>query len=371
MRSIRQIKNLKGKRVVLRVDFNVPIKNGKVTDDFRIVKALPTIKFLQKKGAKVILITHLGKDGETLAPVAKALNKHIKVKFIPAMMGYKVSLAIRKMKDGDIILLENLRNEKWEKDGDRGYAKTFTEWGDLYVNEAFSVSHRKDTSIVLVPKLLPAYAGFQLEKEVKNLSRAFQKPKHPFLFILGGAKFSTKIPLIKRYLKLANHVFIGGALANDFFKAKRYEVGQSLVDGTNYGIEKLLKNKKLILPEDVVVLSEGKLVNRKSNEVKKNETILDVGQNSVKNLTTIIKNSKFILWNGPLGKYEAGGDKATIEMLKMVARSGAESVVGGGDTAFLISKMKMEKKFSFVSTGGGATLDFLANGTLPGIKALQ
>jgi phosphoglycerate kinase len=179
------------------------------------------------------------------------------------------------------------------------------------------------------------------------------------------------MPLIKKYLKLADGVFIGGALANDFFQAEGGEVGKSLVDGANYGIEKILKNRKLILPTDVVVKSGTKLVNKKINEVKKNEIILDIGKETIQNLILLIKKAKLILWNGPLGKYEDGGAKATEELLKIVAASKTESIIGGGDTVDLISKMKMEKDFSFVSTGGGATLEFLANGTLPGIKALK
>jgi phosphoglycerate kinase len=343
MRSIKQIKNLKGKTVLLRVDFNVPIKNGKILDDFRIKAALPTINFLLKKGAKIILITHLGKDGrDSLAPVIK--------KFF----------AISKISKNQVSFFENIRKFPGEISNDSNFAKKLAKMGDIYVNDAFSVSHRAHASIVLLPKLMPAYAGLQLEEEVKNLSHAFKKPRHPFLFILGGAKFSTKIPLIKRYLKLADFVFVGGALANDFLKAKGYDIGKSLVDDTNYGIAEILKNKKLILPTDFVI---------------KNEAIIDMGKESIKNLELIIKKSKLILWNGPLGRYEDGGGEATKKILKAVALQSkiakAESIIGGGDTVALISKMKMEKKFSFVSTGGGATLDFLANGTLPGIKALQ
>ena len=370
MKSIKSLKNIKGKIVLMRVDFNLPIKNGKVMDDFRIKKALPSIKLLQSKGAKIILIGHLGKGGETFLPVAKSLNKYIKSKFAPDIYGQVACDAIFDMQYKDVILLENLRNDKGEKACDKNFAKNLSKLADIYVNEAFSVSHRADASLVLLPKLLPAYAGLQMEAEIKNLSKAVKNVKHPFLFILGGAKFSTKMPLIKKYLKNADDVFIGGAMANDFLKAKGCEVGTSLVDGENYGIDKIMNNKKLILPRDVLVSDGNKFVNKKASEVLKNENIIDVGNESVKNLENYIKKAKLILWNGPLGKYEGGGDKATKKILKMVANSKAESIIGGGDTVNLISKMKMEDKFTFVSTGGGATLEYLAKGTLPGIKAL-
>jgi phosphoglycerate kinase len=351
MRSIEQIKNIKGKTALVRVDFNVPIKNGKVLDDFRIQKALPTIKFLQKKGAKIVLISHLGKDGkQSMKPVADCLKKYIKK---------------------DITLLENIRKYKGEEKNDDSFARGLSRLGDFYVNDAFSVSHRKHASVVGISKYLPSYAGFQMEEEIKNLSKVFKNPKHPFLFILGGAKFSTKMPLIKKYLKLADCLFIGGALSNDFLKAKGYEVGKSLVDTTKIP-ENILKNKKLILPVDVLVLSGKKLINKKIEDIKKNETILDIGIESTKIAENYIKKSKLILLNGPLGKYEEkSGDLATKKLLKTVANSKAESIVGGGDIVSIVSELKLEKKLSFVSTGGGATLDFLANGTLPGIKALK
>ena len=370
MQSIKKIKNIKGKKVLVRVDFNVPIKNGKVEDPFRIEKAVPTIEFLQKKGAKIILISHLGKGGESLEPVAKSLNKFIKAKFVDDLVGEKMQKAVSEMKNSEVVLLQNLRNDEGEKNCDKTFAKKLAAVADLYVNEAFSVSHRADASIVLLPKLLPCFAGFQLEEEVKNLSKVFKKPKHPFLFILGGAKFSTKMPLIKKYIKIADQVFIGGALLNDFLKAKGYEVGQSLVDDTK-GIEDILKNKKLIIPEYVIVKNNSsELIQKNVREVLKDDTILDVGDESIKILLPIVQKSKLILWNGPLGKYEAGGGGASKKLLKMVAASKAESIIGGGDIVSIVSEMKMEKKLSFVSTGGGATLDFLANGTLPGIKVL-
>lgn len=339
MRSIKLIKHIKGKIILLRVDFNVPIKNGKVEDDFRIKKALPTINFLLKKGAKIILITHLGEDGTaSLEPVIKCFFK------------------ISKIAPNKVTFFDNIRKFPGEIKNDPAFAKKLSTMGDIYVNEAFSVSHREHASIVTLPKYLPSYAGFQLEKEVENLSHAFKKIKHPFLFILGGAKFSTKMPLIKKYLKLADQVFVGGALASDFLKAKGYDIGKSLVSDNNYGIRELLKNKKLVLPTDFI---------------KKDKYILDIGSQSIENLASMIKKSRLILWNGPLGKYEDGGAEATKKILKLVANSKAETIIGGGDTVALITEMNIENKFSFVSTGGGAILDFLANGTLPGIKVLE
>lgn len=377
MKSIKEIKNIKGKKVLVRVDFNVPILNGKVSDDFRIKKALPTILFLQKKGAKVILISHLSKGssasgagGESLLPVSVVLNKYVKAKFVRDIFGEDACEAIFNMRDGEILLLENLRNDINEQKNDKSFAKNLAKLADIYVNEAFSVSHRDAASVVLLPRLMPAYIGFQMEREIKNLDKV-KKPKHPFLFILGGAKFSTKMPLIKRYLKTADYVFIGGAMLNDFLKAKGYEVGKSLVDGGNYGIEKILKNKKIILPIDVVVLSDGKLINKKITEVDKSDVILDIGKDTVKNLESYIQKSKLILWNGPLGKYEDGGDVATKKILKTIASIKTISIIGGGDTVNIISKMKLEDKFTFVSTGGGATLEYLTAGTLPGIKVLK
>ena len=350
MRSVKQIKNLKDKKVLMRVDFNVPIKNGEILDDFKIRKALPTIKFLQRKGAEVILISHLGKDGtESIKPVADCLKKYIKK---------------------NIILLDNIRKFPGEVKNDLNFARKLAKLGDIYVNDAFSVSHRSHASIVSLPKFLPSYAGFQLEEEIKNLSKVFKKTKHPFLYIAGGAKFSTKIPLIRKYLRSADCVFVGGALSNNFLKAQGYEIGKSLVNNTNYNFKEILKNRKLILPEDIVVKSGNRLINKRIDKIKKDEIILDIGSKTTKNLAQLVEKSKFILWNGPLGKYESSGARSTEKILRLVANSKIESIIGGGDIVALVSQMKIRNKFSFVSTGGGAMLDFLTTGTLPGIKAL-
>jgi phosphoglycerate kinase len=315
MRSIKQIKNIKGKTVLLRVDFNVPIKNGKVLDDFRIRAALPTIDFLIKKSAKIILLTHLGKDGKaSLDPVIKRF------------------FAVSKIAQNKVVFFDNLRKFPGEINNDQDFAKKLAKMGDLYVNDAFSVSHREHASIVSIPKYLPSFVGLQFEKEVKNLSVAF-KPKHPFLLILGGIKFETKLGVLNKFLPIADKIFIGGALV---VKAKKMQIA---------------KNSKIIFPVG-------------------DPMALDANVETLEILKKEIKKTKFILWNGPLGNYENGFTKGTIELAKIIGQSKAFSIVGGGDTVAAIEKVGLDK-FSFVSTGGGATLDFLVNGTLPGIKALK
>ena len=375
MKSIKEIDDLKGKRVLVRVDFNLPMEGGKIVDDFRIKKALPTIEYLHKKGATVILLAHLetgGDDKVSLKPVAVRLKKYLpETIFIETpIFSDQTEKELSEMKKGSIVLLENLRREKGEKDNAPSFARALSRYGDIYVNEAFSVSHRVHASIVGIAKHIPGYAGFQLLDEVKHLSKAFD-PSHPFLFILGGAKFETKIPLIKKFLKNADQCVIAGALMNDFFVAKGYEVGTSLVDTGNFHIGTLLKHKNLVLPPDVEVSKGSKHHAVKPDSVAKDEMIVDIGPASIELLKGLIEKAKFILWNGPLGKYETGFGGATEQVLKLISKSKAESVIGGGDTVALVSKLKLEDKLGFVSTGGGATLDFLDKGTLPGIKALK
>jgi len=371
MKLIKEIKDLKGKKVIVRVDFNVPIKDGKVVDDFRIKKALPSINYLSKKGAKVILISHLGSK-DSIKPVYLKLKKYIKEALFASerIFSDNTEKLIGNLKNGEVILLENLRREIGEEENSPSFGRALSRYGEIFINDAFSVCHRKHASIIGVPAFLPSYAGLQLEEEIKNLSEAFN-PSHPFLFILGGSKFETKMPLIKKFIKGADYVFIGGALANDFFKAKGFETGLSLVSENLTEIKSLTKYKNIILPEDVEVNKDKKNKFVKPSEVEKDENIVDIGNQTLKNIEEIIFRSKFILWNGPLGKYENGFGGSTEKLLKIIAKSKSKSIIGGGDTVSIISKLKIEDKFSFVSTGGGATLDFLTSGTLPGIKALK
>ena len=369
MQSITHIKNLKGMRVLVRADFNVPLDSkGKVADMFRIQAALPTIQYLTKKGAKVILLSHIGR--EPIQPVYTALKKFIPLKFVSEIFGDTTTKVITEMKNGDVVMLENLRSNEGEKSSDKNFAKSLAQYGDVYVNEAFPVSHRADASIVALPKLLPSYAGIQFEKEVRELSRALT-PKHPFVFIQGGAKAETKIPLLKKYLGTADCVFIGGELANDFFKAKGLEIGQSKTDSQLPALKSMLKDKKLLLPDTVVILRNGKKQTISVSGVAQDESIFDIGLPSIDKLSEILNKAKLILWNGPMGFYEGGYTKGTEEILKLLANAKADTIIGGGDTAVLVDRKKMSDKFTFVSTGGGATLEFLAKGTLPGIKALK
>ena len=368
MKSIASFKSLKGKTVLLRADFNVPIKNNRVVDDFRIKAVLPTLKHLTKLGASVIIVSHAGDDGsQSLAPVAKTLARYINVRFVKDTLPKKLSL-----KPKEIVLLENIRREKGEKKNDPKLAKALASYANLYVNDAFPVSHRAHASLVGVPTYLPSYAGFQLEKEVKHLDIALKKPKRPFLFFLGGAKFETKMPLIKRFIKSADYVFVGGALANDFLKASGFEVGTSLVEG-KWNLKPLLKNKKLLLQTDAVLWNGKTSRVARIEDIQKDEAIMDIGPETAKLLSQAVKKAKTVLWNGPFGKYEESyAKKGTQQVLQVLAKNKTcMSIIGGGDIVAVVSSMNLEKKFSFVSTGGGATLEFLAKGTLPGIKVLK
>lgn len=371
MRSITELTELQGKTVLLRVDFNVPIKDGVVVDPFRIEVALPTIEYLRNLGAKIILLSHIDANdsGTTLRPVFEFLKLSLPVSFAEAKLDVMLH-ASEKLTAGELLLIENIREFPGEKDNDESFAKTLAGMASYYVNEAFPVSHRPHASIVGIPKFLPSFAGFRFQKEVLELSHAFN-PTHPFLFILGGIKFETKEPLIKKFLDIADHVFVGGALGNDFFKARGFDVGGSITSGA-LPPQEIVNSEKILTPLDVVVrASDNRHVVRQPNEIMPQEIVSDAGPKTLEMLREHINAARLILWNGPLGYYEHGFDAGTKEVAKMLSQCRGRSIVGGGDTTAAIESLGVADRLTFISTGGGAMLDFLANGTLPGIEALQ
>ncbi|MEX0672831.1 MAG: phosphoglycerate kinase [Candidatus Paceibacterota bacterium] len=367
--SVEQIEDLAGKRVFCRVDFNVPVKGGVVQDTYRIEKERKTIEYLRDAGAKVILASHFkSKEGNSLEPVARYVKHYLfDLTFVGGCVGGEVFDEVQKMQNGDVLLLENLRLHKEEKENGEAFARDLASLADVYVNEAFSVSHREHASVVGVPKLLPGYAGFRLIEEIENLSDAFH-PSRPFVFLLGGAKFDTKLPLLKKFLDKANTVFLGGALANDVFQAQGLEVGESVVSGVDHGLDAIVSSDKVLLPEDVVIETTEVI---KAGEVGPSNKIMDAGPKTIENIREKLLGAAFVLWNGPLGDYESGFKDGTLSLAKAVADSPAETIVGGGDTLAAIEELDMLDQFDFVSTGGGAMLDFLAHETLPGIEALK
>ncbi|MFZ2621149.1 MAG: phosphoglycerate kinase [Minisyncoccia bacterium] len=367
--------DLKGKFVLLRLDLNVPIQDGEVTDSFRLERAIETVDFLREKEARTIIISHCeGKESTTLVPMWHYLNGYFPLQFCPTYFTGEAVDKLLNLKDKDVILFENLRINLGEKTNDKEFVKKLSQMAEIYVNDAFSVSHREHASIVGVPEFLPHYGGLLLRQEIEHLSRVF-KPEHPFVFILGGAKFDTKLPLIKKYLNKADSIFIGGALANDVFKEKGYEIGTSLISEVNSEVKELSDNKKIIIPVDVTVKDkDGKISFKKITEVSPIDYIEDAGPKTVEQLKDLLQNAKTIVWNGPLGNYETGFQDKTESLAEIIAEmtaQGAESIIGGGDTIASINKLGLEHKFSFISTGGGAMLDYLVNETLPGIKALE
>ena len=373
--SIQQLKkeDLQGKKVLVRVDFNVPVQDGKVVDDYRIVRALPTINFLKENGAKILLISHIEtKDVETptLKPVFEYLLPTLNLKFIEDCFSEESVGATGSLGEGGVILFENIRRYEGEKKNDEVFGKQLAGLADIYVNDAFAVSHREHASVVGVPKYLPSYAGLLLSDEMKHLSIDENTP-HPFLFIIGGAKFDTKLPLIDKFLEKADKVFVGGALVNDILKAKGYEVGKSLVSETPIDLSHIVSNPKIIIPVDVITQNGSESQAKVIGAVSKDDVIVDVGEETLSLLEPEITKAKYILWNGPMGNYEKGFKDGTINLSKLIGASKAESVVGGGDTLASIKELGLVDEFTFISTGGGAMLELLLKGTLPGIEALE
>ncbi len=389
-KTLRDV-DLKGKRVLVRVDFNVPIdEQGNIVDDTRIKASLPTIEYLLDSRAKIILMSHLGrprgKDPRySLAPVAKRLSRFVEreVKLAPDCIGEEAKREVNSLREGDILLLENLRFHEGETSGDEAFAKELASFGEIYVSDAFGTCHRKHASVYLVPKFLkPAVMGFLLEKEINYFERAMINPQRPVVAVLGGAKVSTKLGIIKNLLKRVDKLFIGGAMAFTFIKAMGYNVGSSLVEEELVDeardileISKKLE-VKLYLPVDFVI---GQEVSDSTptkvvpwQEISQGWKGLDIGPVSVRLLEEVLSDAQTIVWNGPMGVFELDRFKSgTFETAKLIAQSSALTIAGGGDTDHAIHRAGVYNAIDFVSTGGGAFLELLEGNSLPCLEVLD
>ena len=378
LKTIKDI-NVKNKRVLMRVDFNVPLESKEKLA--KIKAAIPTLKYLIKQKSKIILISHLGRPkGKIIEElrldfVANELEKLLrkKIQKLDSIIGKEVEQIVEKMKPGEIVMLENIRFYPEEEKNSPKFAKELSKLGDIFINEAFAVSHRKHTSIIGITKYLSSIAGPLFQQEIKELNKVLHKPERPLVVIIGGAKVATKIKVIEKFLKKADKLIIAGALPNTIFAARDINVGQSFVEKDMFKmVEELdLESPKIQLPVDFVC-QNSEIVVRGINAVKENESIFDMGPRTVKLFLESIRDAKMIVWNGPLGVIEKKPfDRASEILAKAVAQSKAYSIIGGGDTAAFARKLGLEKKFNYVSTGGGAMLEYLANETLPGIDALN
>lgn len=386
--------DLKGKKVLIRCDFNVPLdENRNITDDRRIVASLPTIKKVLQEGGAAILCSHLGrpkgqvKEELRLTPVAKRLSEllGVNVKMAPDCVGPEVQKMKAELKPGEVLLLENLRFHKEETDNDPEFARQLAEGCDLYINDAFGTAHRAHASTVGVTKYFKqAAAGYLIEKELKYLGQAIENPTRPFVAVLGGAKISGKIDVIKNLFTKVDALIIGGGMAYTFFKAQGYEIGQSLLEADRIEMAKEIleeaneKNIDFLLPVDVVVAdkfdneAQRKVV--KVTEIPSDYMGMDIGPETIKLFSEKILAAKTIVWNGPVGVFEMpnfeNGTRKIAEAIAQATKNGAISVVGGGDSAAAVAKFGMEEQFTHISTGGGASLEFLEGKELPGIAAL-
>lgn len=379
--------DVKGKRVLVRVDYNVPIKDGKVGDDTRIQAAMPTLTYLLDHGAAVILCSHLGrpKGGPdpkySLRPVADYLSKQLgkPVAFAEDCIGPVAEKAAKALKPGEVLLLENTRFHPEEEKNDQGMAKQLASLAEIYVDDAFGSAHRAHASTEGVAHYLPAVAGFLLEKEIRYLGQAIADPKRPFIAILGGAKISDKIGVIRNLLTKADQILIGGGMANTFFKAQGYPVGDSLVEDEALDTARQLVADgmaHLRLPVDVVIgdkfAEDAKKKVMDMSPVPDGWRILDIGPKTVAAYSKAVHGSGTVVWNGPMGVFEFPEfAKGTFELAKAVAGSGATTVVGGGDSVAAIMESGLADKITHISTGGGASLEMLEGLTLPGVAALQ
>jgi phosphoglycerate kinase len=385
IKSIQNAPNLYGKKVLLRADFNVPIKNGKIQDEFKIKQQLETVDFLLKNHCRIILLTHLGEPQPgkfdkkySVVPIAKDLSKLLskKITVVKEINEFIAGRKISKAKYGEIIMLENVRFEVGEKKNDKKFAKSLAKLADIYVNDAFAVSHRAHASVSVIKNYLPSYAGLLLAKEVVNLNKALN-PKKPLITIIGGAKISTKINLIKKLEKKSSQILLGGGVANNFLLARGYEIGRSIFDKEDINFAKKFKSKKLILPVDVVtsVRSNGGVAKAKGiKNVNKIDYIYDIGPETIRLYAHYIKKAATIIWNGPMGKFEEDKFKhGTMSLAITVAarsKGWAFGVVGGGETVEALKLTKMFSDVDWVSTGGGAMLSYLGGEKMPGLEGL-
>lgn len=385
-----------GKRVIVRVDFNVPLKDGVITDDNRIVGALPTIKYLVENNAKVILMSHLGKvnhkDAEkteadkaknNMAPVAVRLQEYlpgVEVTFVPVTRGKELEDAVAALEGGNVVLMQNTRYEAGESKNDEGLAAYWAGLGDLFVEDAFGSVHRAHASTVGIASQLPSALGFLVEKEVKFLSEAIYSPKRPFVAILGGAKVSDKINVIENLLDVADKVIVGGGMAYTFYKAMGREIGTSLVEMDRIDVAKAIMEKagdKLVLPVDTVVASEfsadAEPVVVPADGIPADMMGLDIGPKSIELFTKELQGAQTVVWNGPMGVFEFDAfAKGTLAIcIAITELPGALTVIGGGDSAAAAIQLGFKDKISHISTGGGASLEFMEGKELPGIAVIQ
>jgi phosphoglycerate kinase len=379
--------DLKGKRVLMRVDFNVPMQEGKVTDDKRIKASLPTIKYVLDQGASVILMSHLGRpkggpDPEfSLRPAAEVLSSHlgIPVKMAPDCVGPEVEAMAKELKPGEVLMLENTRFHKGEEKNDLELAKQMAALADVYVNDAFGSAHRAHSSTEGVARFLLAVSGFLMEQELEYLGRAVANPEHPYIAILGGAKISDKILVVETLLTRADKLIIGGGMANTFLAAKGLNMQDSLVEEASLETAKSILEKsanKLILPVDAVIAD--KFDPEANTQIVDVENIpagwrmMDVGPKTLELYEQALNGAKLIVWNGPVGVFEMPKfAEGTFALARLLAASGATTVIGGGDSASAVKKAGVAKQMTHVSTGGGASLEFLEGKELPGVAALM
>lgn len=382
--------DLKGKRVVIRVDFNVPLKNGVVTDNTRIKAALPTVKYILDQGASLVVMSHFGRPkGQknpdfSMAPIAKEFEKLLgqPVKLAPDVIGAEVEAEVKALKPGEVLLLENVRFYKEEEANDPEFAKKLASYGDIYCNDAFGTAHRAHASTEGVSHYLPSYAGFLIEKEVKFMAPLLENPEKPFVAIIGGSKVSSKITVLESLVKTCDTIVIGGGMAYTFQYVLGNSIGKSLFepDYVDTAKEFLAKAKekgvKVILPVDNVCAKEfsedAEPILVDSTAISDDLMGMDIGPKTVKLIVDALKDAKSVVWNGPMGVFEfASFAKGTEEVAKALAQCGGTTVVGGGDSVAAINKFGLADKISHVSTGGGASLEFLEGKVLPGIKALE